>query len=642
MRTSRGVWSNLTRPVHLPRLNLLQRFTLLWLALSLLLAGAFAHLLSQRMTEDALQDSANQTALLVSGWVGEVTGQDFQPGEQAAQVWRRRMAGLTGQLGGALVRVWSPQGVLLYSSDPAQASQDSSPQGYRQALAGGVALARVLPGWLEVSIPVKVAGQVVGAYQVYRPLAPVGERISRIRALVWGGSLGLFALLFVALYALLHRASREIQRMAHHDPPTGLPNRRFLREVAEAAMARAHRTGMGMALVVLDLDHFQEISDRLGPPLTDLLLKQVGERLQADLRAGDMVCRLGKDEFALLLSDVNVGGVAEVVKRVLLSFGEPFGLREKVYIQASLGVALYPEDGADLEELLRAADAALGRAKQDGSGFAFYRPDHDHPTQDRLALQSALHRALEEDDLTLHYQSVLDLESGTLDQAEALLRWYRVGELVMPSAFIPLAEESGLIRDLDRFVLRRSALEAVRLGLKISVNLSPHSLGEPGMVEWVHQALEESGLEPARLCLEIPAAFVGERSPVGSLGGGVRGEGAMANLEALRALGVRIALDDFGSGHSSLADLKRLPVDLLKIAPMFVAGIGKDSRDEEILRSLIALGHGLGLRVLAEGVETSEQLGWLREAGCDLAQGYGVARPVPLEILRMAPSGLAG
>ncbi|HEU4743574.1 MAG TPA: diguanylate cyclase, partial [Meiothermus sp.] len=453
MRIPRGVWLNLTRPVHLPRLNLLQRFTLLGLAVTLLLAGVFGYLLSQRMTQDALQDSANETAMLVSGWVGEVSAQDFQPGDQATRAWRERMGGVTGKLGGVAVKVWSPQGVLVYSDDPARVGQGSgAAEGLTRALAGEVVPVRVLEGppisasggerLLEVFIPVKVAGQVVGAYQVYRPLAPVEARISRIQALVWGGSLGVLVLLFLALYGLLRGASREIQRMAYYDPLTGLPNRRFLREIAEATMARTHRIGMGMALVILDLDRFQEINDVLGPSAADLLLKKVGERLQADLRAGDIVCRLGGDEFALLVNDVNVGGVAEVAKRVLLTFGEPFGLlghRQKVYVQASLGVALYPEDGADLEELMRAADVALRRAKQDDSGFAFYRPDHDHHTQDRLALQSALHQALKEDELTLHYQSILDLETGTLDRAEALVRWYRVGELVMPGAFIPLA-----------------------------------------------------------------------------------------------------------------------------------------------------------------------------------------------------------
>ncbi|HEU4740877.1 MAG TPA: EAL domain-containing protein, partial [Meiothermus sp.] len=266
--------------------------------------------------------------------------------------------------------------------------------------------------------------------------------------------------------------------------------------------------------------------------------------------------------------------------------------------------------------------------------------------------------ALKEDELTLHYQSILDLETGTLDRAEALVRWYRVGELVMPGAFIPLAEETGLIQSLDHFVLRRATLEAVRLGLQISVNFSPRSLNDPQVVEWVRQALEESRLEPGRLCLEITeacfrgdsreACFRGDSREAGFRGDSrvssllTEREQAIANLEALRALGVRIALDDFGSGYSSLSYLKHLPVDSLKIAPAFVAGIGKDPRDEEMIRSLIALGHGLGLKVLAEGVETTEQLGWLRQAGCDLAQGYGVARPVPMEILRMAPSGLAG
>lgn len=638
MRISRGAWRNLNRPVHFPRLNLLQRFTLLGLGVTLLLGGVFGYLLSQRMAQDALQDSARETATLVMGGVGEVSAQDFLPGQETFRTWQRRLR-VIDRLGGVEVRVWSPQGVLIYPDDPRSAPEG----GVAQALAGEAVSARASQGRLEVLVPVRVAGQVVGAYQIYRPIAPLEERISRIQAWAWGSSLGVFVLLFLALFALLRVASREIQRTAYYDPLTGLPGRHFLREIAEATMARAHRVGMGMALVILDLDRFQEINDALGAPSGDLLLKKVGERLQADLRAGDMVCRLGGDEFALLVSDVNVGGVAEVAKRILLSFGEPFelpGHRQKVYVQASLGVALYPEDGADLEELMHAADVALRRAKQEDSGFAFYRPDYDHHTQDRLALQAALHQALKEDDLTLHYQSILDLQTGALDRAEALLRWYRVGELVMPGAFIPLAEESGLIGSLDRFVLRRATLEAVRLGLQISVNLSPKSLHAPEVVEWVRQALEESGLEPARLCLEITEVALRGDSRASTLQ--TEREQAIANLKALRALGVRIALDDFGSGYTWLSCLKHTPVDLLKMAPTFVAGIGKDPRDEEMIRSLIALGHGLGLTVLAEGVEIPEQLAWLREAGCDLAQGYGVARPVPLEILRMAPSSLAG
>jgi len=638
MRISRGAWLNLNRPVHLPRLNLLQRFTLLGLGVTLLLGGVFGYLLSQRMAQDVLQDSARETATLVMGGVGEVSAQDFLPGQETFRTWQQRL-GVKDRLGGVEVRVWNSQGVLIYPDDPRSAPEG----GVAQALAGGAVSARASQGRLEVFVPVRVAGQVVGAYQIYRPIAPLEERIARMQAWAWGSSLGVFVLLFLALFALLRVASREIQRTAYYDPLTGLPGRHFLREIAEATMARAHRVGMGMALVILDLDRFQEINDALGAPSGDLLLKKVGERLQADLRAGDMVCRLGGDEFALLVSDVNVGGVAEVAKRILLSFGEPFelpGHRQKVYVQASLGVALYPEDGADLEELMHAADVALRRAKQEDSGFAFYRPDYDHHTQDRLALQAALHQALKEDDLTLHYQSILDLQTGALDRAEALLRWYRVGEMVMPGAFIPLAEESGLIQSLDRFVLRRATLEAVRLGLQISVNLSPKSLHAPEVVEWVRQALEESGLEPARLCLEITEVALRGDSGASTLQ--TEREQAIANLKALRALGVRIALDDFGSGYSWLSCLKHTPVDLLKMAPTFVAGIGKDPRDEEMIRSLIALGHGLGLKVLAEGVETPEQLAWLREAGCDLAQGYGVARPVPLEILRMAPSSLAG
>jgi diguanylate cyclase (GGDEF)-like protein/PAS domain S-box-containing protein len=416
------------------------------------------------------------------------------------------------------------------------------------------------------------------------------------------------------------RQEAEIEHLAYHDPLTGLANRRLLRERAEQVLALARRGGWGVALGYLDLDRFKEVNDSLGHDVGDELLKEVAKRLRGSLREEDVLARLGGDEFAILLSEAHEESVATVARRLLEKLRQPFRVAgHSLHVSASLGLAFFPQDAQDLPELMRAADVAMYRAKDERGSFAFYRAELNPYSRERLNLEQQLHQALEGHGLALHYQPIVELSQGRVRRLEALLRWlHPTRGLILPAEFIPLAEESGLVRRLDRWVLRQAARRAVSLGLEIAVNVSAKSLASPDFPQGVEAVLGESRLEPGRLWLEITEAAL-LHDP----------DTALHNLEALRALGVRIALDDFGLGYSSLSRLKRLPLGLLKVDRSFVAGIGQEPHDEEIIRAAVALGHGLGLEVLAEGVESAEQLEWLRQVGCDLAQGYFLGPAVP-------------
>ena len=411
----------------------------------------------------------------------------------------------------------------------------------------------------------------------------------------------------------------QVERLAYYDPLTALPNRFLLQERAEQALAHARRSQQAVTLAYLDLDRFKEINDTLGHKVGDELLRLMADRIRNLSREADTQARLGGDEFALLLCDTDSGGAAQVASRLLEALKQPFVVGgETVHVGASIGLAVYPRDGETLDALTRAADIAMYQAKAEGGGFRFYNPAQNRYTRQRLSTLQGLRRALGQGELLLHYQPVLDLRTQTLRRMEALVRWQDPERgMIPPSEFVPLAEETGIIQELDLFVLEQVLREAHSHGLEFSLNLSARNFHDPHFVELAAHLLQQHPLGRGRLWLEITeTALMLER------------EKAVHNLQALRNLGARIALDDFGMGYSSLAYLKHLPVDMLKLDKQFVAGIG-NARDEAILHSVIALGHGLGLEVLAEGVETPHQLAWLQSAGCDLAQGYYIGMPSP-------------
>jgi diguanylate cyclase (GGDEF)-like protein len=425
--------------------------------------------------------------------------------------------------------------------------------------------------------------------------------------------------------ALSNLQTLERNRMlAWFDPLTGLPNRLLGAEHLRRGLRRAEREGGLVAICLIDIDGFKALNDTLGHETGDELLRQVAERLSHGRREG-AVARLGGDEFSLLLTDVSkVDAVDEVVRGALADLERRmcvFG--REIYVTASCGVALHPSDGVGPEALLRSADSALSHAKNRGRRQRrFFSASMNSAALERLALESALRRAVEREEFRLAFQPVVDVETREVVGAEALLRWPTEGAPVGPARFIPLAEETGLIVPLGAWVLRQACLAARRWQAHgsethVAVNLSPRQIATGGILATVEAALDESGLAASSLYLEITESLFVDR-----------GESVAGTLEALRALGVRLCIDDFGMGYSALGYLSRLRVDVLKIDQAFVRELSRGPNAAAIPEAIIAMAHGLSLQVIAEGVETEEQLAFLRARGCDLAQGYLFAEPL--------------
>lgn len=429
----------------------------------------------------------------------------------------------------------------------------------------------------------------------------------------------------------IKRSENELDFLAHHDSLTGLPNRVLLRERIEQALENGKDRTVAGALLLIDLDHFKHINDSLGHPIGDLLLKAIAERLRDQLRDVDTVARLGGDEFIILLPGLHQESDAEHVARKLLNaFTAPFQADgHEFFVSASVGIALFPKDGDDAPTLVKNADAAMYRAKSRGrSRIEYYTRELTYLATERMALETELRRALERDELQLYYQPKLSLESGLLVGAEALVRWYHplFGE-ISPERFIPLAEDCGLILPLGDWVLEHACQqmgEWQKLHAPfgpLSVNLAGAQLGQPQMIERLEQLLEQSGLEPSRLQLEITESFIMNQT-----------EEALAVLHGLKRLGVQLAIDDFGTGYSSLSYLKRLPLDILKIDKSFIRGLPDDPHDAAITRAIIALGRSMQLTVIAEGVETEGQQSFLTHEGCEQIQGFVLSPPLPAEL----------
>jgi diguanylate cyclase (GGDEF)-like protein/PAS domain S-box-containing protein len=421
-----------------------------------------------------------------------------------------------------------------------------------------------------------------------------------------------------------------LEHQALHDALTDLPNRTLLQDRLHQAIRLSRRDGTEMALLVMDLDRFKEINDTFGHHFGDVILRMVAGRLVGEVRSSDTVARLGGDEFAAVLPNVDGRAGAELAARKLLRALEaPFVLEgEGLEIGGSVGIALYPEDGKDAETLMRRADVAMYVAKRAVSGFAFYAADKDVYSPSRLALMSDLRPAIDEAQFVLHYQPKIDLRTHRIAGAEALVRWQHPRHgLLMPDQFIPLAEQTGLIRQLGLWVVE-SALAQSRawrgagLDLTVAVNLSMRNLHDPHLPEAISDLLEQFQVPPGMLQIEITESAL-MADP----------EHAMRILTSLERMGVKLAIDDFGTGYSSLAYLRRLPAEEIKIDRSFVIDMPLADSDAVIVRSTIDLGHNLGMRVVAEGVETREAFDLLASVECDLGQGYYMARPMTAEQL---------
>ena len=441
-----------------------------------------------------------------------------------------------------------------------------------------------------------------------------------------------------------HRKTEEqVRFLAYFDSLTGLPNRFFFKELLDKALAHAERHNLILATLFLDVDNFKRINDTLGHDIGDELLQAITSRLLKSVRSSDSIyranentiintlSRLGGDEFVVLLSEIaDAPDAAVVARRLLKDISEPYMLKgHKVIITASIGISVYPSDGEDAQSLLKYADLAMYHAKDMGkNNYQYYTESMKSAAFERLTLEGELNKALEKDEFSVYYQAKLDVQSRKIIGMEALIRWkHPEKELISPSGFIPLAEETGQIIAIDEWVLHTACLQnkawqdAGFAPMVIAVNLSTSHLENRKLTKVVAQALRNSGLEPQYLELEITESKI-MKNPVISI----------IVLNELKAMGVRIAIDDFGTGHSSLNYLRQIPLDYVKIDRSFVMNITTSPHDTAIIRSIITLAHSLDLKVIAEGVETEQQLEFLREHECDEVQGYLFSKPVPADI----------
>jgi diguanylate cyclase (GGDEF)-like protein len=456
--------------------------------------------------------------------------------------------------------------------------------------------------------------------------------LSPVVVVVLERSVGLVPLLLLPLFAVYKNASASLEREheALHDPLTGLPNRRLLLTQVVAAIGDAERDGHQVGLFLLDLDRFKDVNDTLGHHVGDELLAHVGERLASVLRPEDTVARLGGDEFGVLLPAVRDGAAAtEVAERIRTALTQPFALHDVALdLEASIGIALYPAHATDADALMQRADVAMYHAKETRSGIETYDSARDPHSTQRLSLFGQLRRAIEDDELVLHYQPKVDLETGKVSGVEALVRWQHPERgLLAPDTFVPLAEQTGLMKSLTTNVLEQALRQTAAwadegLAVRMAVNVSARDLHDDAFCDRVSDALNRTGVAASMLELELTERVV-MADP----------QRAMENLTALARLGVRLSLDDFGTGYSSLAYLRRLPVTEIKIDKSFVLRMDVDDEDATIVRSTIDLAHGLGLRVIAEGVETAETWQRLSDLGCDAAQGYFLSRPHPADVV---------
>jgi len=423
------------------------------------------------------------------------------------------------------------------------------------------------------------------------------------------------------------RAEEEIEHLASHDSLTGLPNRFLFADRIEVALSKSRYSREPLMVLVVDIDRFKLINDSMGHKAGDALLQQTGARLRHCVQEGDTVARLGGDQFLVLMPRIgSPASIPAIGERILEAMRRPYRVDGRdLFVTASIGISLFPDDGDDVQTLLSSADTAMNRVKREGrDAFMLYRPDMNARARERMKLETALRRALERTEFLLAYQPQVDLLTGRIVGAEALLRWRRGEKVVVPpSDFISILEETGLIVSIGEWVLRTACTQVKAwhdegfTALRVGVNLSARQFQHASLVDTTRRILRETGLPARSLLLEITESVAMERAA-----------GSLAKLAELKELGVQLALDDFGTGYSSLAYLKRFPIDVLKIDQSFVRGVEFDPKDASLGATAIAMAHGLNLRVIAEGVETEGQREFLIRQRCDELQGFLVSRPL--------------
>lgn len=423
---------------------------------------------------------------------------------------------------------------------------------------------------------------------------------------------------------------RKLYHLAHHDPLTGLPNRVLLQDRLEQAIPRVRWHKRNIGVLFLDLDRFKIINDSLGHDAGDLLLKEVAERFSECVREGDTVARLGGDEFAIILNDIACkDDVTPIASHLIKTLAKPFNINNReLYISTSIGIALFPQDGQDSKSLLKKADIAMYQSKEKGGAtYFFYSEEADSEALERLSLETKLRHALDRNEFTLHYQPQVEIKTGKIVGKEALLRWSHPGfEDVSPAIFIPILEDTGLIVPVGLWVLYKACRdemarqEAGLPGMRVAVNISIRQFKQSDFVHDVEKVLIETGIEPKYLELEVTEGLLIENIAA-----------TAKTLHQLHELGVLLAIDDFGTGYSSMNYIKRLPFDMLKIDQSFVRDVTKNSDDAAIASAIITMAHKMDIGVIAEGVETTEQLDFLAQVGCEQIQGFLCSRPIPFD-----------
>lgn len=638
------------RRVSRPRVGLLGKFALASLLPAIVLGVVLSYVLRGEIRQRALLNARQSAALLEQSLVEpRLDARELRRGLTPLQV-RRLDALLRPALAQneiARIKVWNRAGRAVYATDHSLIGRRFTPsEELQRALGGRVASEisnltaaenvadRRFGKLLEVYTPLRLgpSGGVVGAFEVYLPYMPIQGAIrhdtTRLSLILVGG----LALLWLTLYRIVASASRRLRRqsaenehLALHDPLTDLPNRRLFGDRAAQAILAARRDDGRVALLLLDVDRFKEVNDTLGHQNGDVLLREIGARLRGELRESDSVARLGGDEFGVLLPGLDVAAALAVAAKIRRSLQRPFVLGGVTLdLDASVGGVVYPVHGGDVETLLQRADVAMYLAKEDRSGCEVYDAGRDEYSPGRLALAGELRRGIERGELVLHYQPKADLASRRIRGVEALVRWQHPQRgLVGPDVFVPLAERTGLIRPLTHAVLANALRQAEAwqeqgVELSVAVNLSARDLLDVELPDVVRELLERHRVPAARLELEITESVI--------LADPMR---TRAVLSRLHAMGVVLAIDDFGTGYSSLRYLKRLPVAEIKIDRSFVMNMHQYENDAVIVRSTIELGRSLGLRVVAEGVESEAVWLELVRLGCDQAQGYYLSPPVP-------------
>ncbi|SAK90161.1 response regulator receiver modulated diguanylate cyclase/phosphodiesterase [Caballeronia calidae] len=485
-----------------------------------------------------------------------------------------------------------------------------------------------------LGVIVSVVGSVLTARSVTRPIAALAQFSRRIGQgdyaapieIRQNDEIGQLARAFNQMQDGIAEREKRITELAYMDRLTGLPNRALFNDRLQQAIAAAMRGNRSLAVMMMDLDRFKYVNDTLGHPIGDMLLCEVAKRLRATLqRETDTVARLGGDEFAVLLPTDDLAAARLLAARMLSALEEPIMIEgQLVDVGASIGIVSFPQNGTDMNVLLRRADIAMYVAKRSNLGFALYDERHDQNSAERLSLMSELRQAVEHDQLTLHYQPKVDLATHRVKYVEALVRWdHPTRGFVAPDQFIPFAEQTGYIKTISRWVADKAigqcaAWREQGIELAVSVNVSARELIQSSLPETFQGLLDKHGVAPEWIWIEITESAIMDDP-----------NHAIETLDRLHALGIRLSIDDFGTGYSSLSYLKRMPVDELKIDKSFVMGMSQHKDDETIVRSTIDLGHNMGLKVVAEGVENEEMLERLRTLRCDLAQGFHLSRPLP-------------